>query len=953
MGEGVRVTILATLILAVLTNLDLVTGKKQTEKEQRSDQGKYPWYDNIKLPKDIEPIKYRVYLHPNITDGKFGFTGNVRVLLKVNHATDTIVLHSKHLKLTLTEFFEGSGNLDPEADYWKDTVRVMVLSTQKHKKHEQYMIKLGATLSENSTYVLHIKFAGSLSSGLEGFYKSSYKTKAGEKRYLATTHFEATGARSAFPCFDEPAKKAKFTIIMVRESKHTALSNMPVEKEVLRKDGLLVDHFQESVKMSTYLVAFIVSDYTSLNATTKRGIQVKVWAPRDQIDQAEFAIHAAPMILDYYEKFFKVNFPLPKQDLIAIPDFAAGAMENWGLITYRLTSILYDEKESSSSNKQWVAVVIAHELAHQWFGNLVTMEWWNDLWLNEGFASFVEYVGSNLVNPKWQMMDQFVIDSVQSSLALDSHKNSHPISVPVKDPSQINELFDTISYDKGSSIIRMMKDFIGSDAFHKGLYEYLDTYKFDNAVSDDLWRCLTKATNGKIDVKSVMDTWTLQMGYPVIDVYRDEKDKETAIVTQERFTTDVKEEGEDVPVANANKKSKDEKEDSTPFNYKWEVPLTYYFQHNRQKQRQWFHKGDKQIKISWNRMSGWLKLNSDQIGFYRVNYDEDNWKALADQLKKNHTVLSEADRANLIDDAFELAKTDKMTQVQALQLTEYLNNEKAYVPFVTALGSLGYIGGMLLLRPGYKTYERYILQAVRPLVEDLGWEDKGTHLEKYLRGAVLRNAVFHNDTDAVKKARSIFNDWMDKGKNIPANLRSTIYLAGIKYGGQKEWNFMFKRYQTTNYPSEQRKLMFSLTESADPKILRKYLDSSLDDDVIRSQDTCSVIEHIAGNPVGTKMTYKFVKRNWKLLYKRYGTGSFDISSLIKAVFGSMKTKAGLKDAEKFLGSHPVGSGKLAAKQTLAGIRNHIKWLEKNEKEVVHWMNNKMPLERRSEMGHSS
>lgn len=941
MGEGVRIVIYAALVL--LHVVFTVNGMKEAETDERS---KIPWYNNIKLPKNVIPIKYRVYLHPNITDGKFGFTGNVRILIKVKHATDTIVLHSKKLKLALTEVFEGSNNLDPEADYWKDTVRVMILSTQTHKKHEQYMIKIGTTLSENRTYVLHIKFDGSLSTGLEGFYKSSYKTKSGKKSYLATTHFEATGAREAFPCFDEPAKKAKFTIIIVRESQHTALSNMPVEKEVLRKDGLLVDHFEESVKMSTYLVAFVVSDYTSLNATTKRGIKVKVWAPRDQIDQAEFAIYAAPLILDYYEKFFKVEFPLPKQDLIAIPDFAAGAMENWGLITYRLTSILYDEKESSSSNKQWVAVVIAHELAHQWFGNLVTMKWWNDLWLNEGFASFVEYIGSNLVNPKWKMMDQFVIDSVQSSLSLDSHKNSHPISVPVKDPSQINELFDTISYDKGSSIIRMMKDFIGSDAFHAGLYEYLDTYKFDNAVSDDLWRCMTKATSGKIDVKSVMDTWTLQMGYPVIDVYRDDKDKETAIITQERFNTDVKENGEDTPVADATKKSKNEDKDKSPFNYKWEVPLTYYFQHNRQVKRQWFHQNDKSVKISWNRMSGWMKLNADQIGFYRVNYDEDNWKALADQLKKNHTVLSEADRANLIDDAFELAKSDKMTQLQALQLTEYLNNEKAYVPFVTALASLGYIGGMLLLRPGYKTYERYMLQAVRPLVEDLGWEDKGTHLEKYLRGAVLRNAVFHNDSGSVKKARSIFNDWMIKGTRIPANLRSTVYLAGIKYGGQKEWNFMLNQYKTTNYPSEQRKLMFSLTESADPKILRKYLDSSLDDDVIRSQDTCSVIEHIAGNPIGTKMTYKFVKRNWKLLYKRYGTGSFDISSLIKAVFGSLKTKAGLADATKFLSTHPVGSGKLAAKQAIAGVKNHIRWLEKNEREVVHWMNNKMPLERR-------
>jgi len=903
---------------------------------------KFP-YDDIRLPGNVIPLNYRIYLHPNITDGKFGFTGNVRILVQVKHATDSIILHSKHLKLLTTEVFEGASNMEPENDYEKKTVRVKVMDTLRHKKHEMYMVQLGITLSENKTYVIHIKFAGSLSTGLEGFYKSSYKTKSGEKRYLATTHFEATGARSAFPCFDEPAMKAKFTIIMVRERMYTALSNMPVEKEVTRKDGLLVSHFEESVKMSTYLVAFIVSDYTSLNATTKRGIKVKVWAPKDQIMQARFAIQAAPKILDYYEEFFKVDFPLPKQDLIAIPDFAAGAMENWGLITYRLTSILYDEKESSSSNKQWVAVVIAHELAHQWFGNLVTMQWWNDLWLNEGFASFVEFIGANLVNPKWQMMDQFVIDSVQNSLALDSHLNSHPISVPVKDPSQINEIFDTISYDKGSSIIRMLKDFIGSKAFHSGLENYLQKYKFGNAISDNLWECFSQATaddGQKINVKSVMDTWTLQMGYPVINVFRDSKDKETAIVTQEHFITDVKDES---PAAKKSPKAKDDK--PSPFGYKWEVPLTFYFQHNRQKKREWFHRNDENVKISWNRMSGWMKVNADQIGFYRVNYDEENWKALANQLKRNHTALSDADRANIIDDAFELAKADKMTQVQALELTEYLKNEKEYVPFVSAISSLGYIGGMLLTRPGYKIYEKYMVQQVLPLVHELGWEDKGTHLEKYLRGAVLRNAVFHNDSESVKTAKKMFNDWMINNKRIPANLRSTIYLAGIKYGGQQEWDYMYEKFESSQFPSEQRKLMFSLTETSDPKILKQYLEATLDEEVIRSQDTCSVIEHIAGNPVGTKMAMKFVKKNWKILYKRYGTGSFDISSLVKSTFGSVKTKAGLKDAEHFLTTHQLGSGKLAAKQALAAIRNHIKWLEKNEKSVVQWLRSKMPLDK--------
>merc|ERR1712180_109033 len=261
---------------------------------------------------------------------------------------------------------------------------------------------------------------------------------------------------------------------MVREGIHTALSNMPVEKEQVRADGLIVTTFQESVKMSTYLVAFVVCDFVSVSAKSSRGIRISVWTPKDQISQAQYAISVAPKVIDHYEDFFNVKFPLPKQDMIAIPDFGAGAMENWGLITYRLTAILYDPQESSAVNKQRVAVVIAHEMAHQWFGNLVTMKWWNDLWLNEGFAAFVQSVGSAYISPDWKMDEQFVTENVQAAMVADAHEKSHPISVEVRNPAEIGALFDLISYQKGSSVIRMMQDFLGHKNMLHGLTNYLE-----------------------------------------------------------------------------------------------------------------------------------------------------------------------------------------------------------------------------------------------------------------------------------------------------------------------------------------------------------------------------------------------------------------------------------------------------------------------------------------------
>ncbi|KAJ8311696.1 hypothetical protein KUTeg_011051, partial [Tegillarca granosa] len=380
-----------------------------------------------------------------------------------------------------------------------------------------------------------IKFEAKLVKKLSGFYLSSYTSQTGEVRYLGTTQMEPTGAREAFPCFDEPAMKAEFSLTIVREKKYITLFNTRLKSSARYDKGvdLMVDSFESSVKMSTYLVAFIVApNYSYLNSTTKGN--VRVYAPDELIDRAKFALQAAVTVLDYYDKLYAIKYPLPKQDLIAIPDFSAGAMENWGLITYRMTSILYDPVSSSSSDQQWVATVVAHELAHQWFGDLVTLKWWNDLWLNEGFASFMEYLGTDQVakaiGKKWQMNDQFIKSDLQRAMFFDSLKSSHPIEVQVKNPDEINDLFDDISYSKGSSIIRMLRDVMGVERFNSGITAYLKKYKYGNTVTKDLWNSLSQGTS--IDVALIMDTWTKQMGYPVINVKRSGN---TITLTQERY----------------------------------------------------------------------------------------------------------------------------------------------------------------------------------------------------------------------------------------------------------------------------------------------------------------------------------------------------------------------------------------------------------------------------------
>uniref|UniRef100_V5ICM7 Putative puromycin-sensitive aminopeptidase n=1 Tax=Ixodes ricinus TaxID=34613 RepID=V5ICM7_IXORI len=339
---------------------------------------------DLRLPRSVQPLHYEVELAPRLF-GDFAFTGVVAVTMHCLSATDAVVMHSKDLNVSDVSVEETDSNdLVPCGAPVHDAVR-QFLRLPLHK-----------TLSAGSNYTLRMRFRGWLNDDLAGFYRSSYTDAAGNKRWLAATQFQATDARRAFPCFDEPDMKATFAVTMVRPSNLTAISNMPLKSTVDRGNGLMADTFETTVKMSTYLLAFVVSDF-QYHGNEK----FKVWARADAITAVEYSLSIGPKILEYYEEYFSIKYPLPKTDMIALPDFSAGAMENWGLVTFRETSLLFNKGASSSYNKQRVAEVVAHELAHQWFGNLVTMEWWDDLWLNEGFATYVEYIGTDVVHKDW------------------------------------------------------------------------------------------------------------------------------------------------------------------------------------------------------------------------------------------------------------------------------------------------------------------------------------------------------------------------------------------------------------------------------------------------------------------------------------------------------------------------------------------------------------------------
>lgn len=791
---------------------------------------------------------------------------------------------------------------------------------------QQVYIEIKDRFRKRNNYTLNIRYTSKLSQDFEGFYVSSYINKDGERRYLATTHFEPTFARAAFPCFDEPHFKARFKMSIFRDRFHIALFNMPV---VTTEDvgfymgtGLLRDDFQESVEMSTYLVAFVICDYKHLNKQTERGVSVSVYTPPPFISQASFALNTATSILDFFEDFFMVPYPLPKQDLIVIPDFSTGAMENWGLITYRETAILYDPMETSTAAHQWVATVIAHELAHQWFGNLVTMKWWNDLWLNEGFASFLEYLGVDSLFPEWKMMEQFILDKTQPALALDALASSHPITVSVHDPFEIKAIFDTISYSKGAAILHMLGKFLQQETLQNGLNDYLSTYKYMNADTKELWNVFSRNTNQSLEIKTIMDTWTNQMGFPLITIIREDNE---VIAIQERFLLTTEGMNSSTRLLPKSK-----------YDYKWYVPLTYFTDNDTSLVYNiWMNMTDVRFELGPD--VKWIKVNVNQSGFYRVMYDEQMWTAIISTLRHNHTIFNPADRANLIDDAFTLSRAGLLNASIPLELSLYLINERDYVPWATAIEHFQAWSRRLSESLAYKMFLKYMRKLLTPITKFVGWSDKGEHLHKLMRTDILATAVLCELNDTIIQARDMFERWMLKNQSIPADLKEVVYSAGIKYGGPAEWQHCWQVYNSTTVPSERKLLLKALGVASDPWLLQRYLLETLDRDMVKPQDVKIVLAVVAANPEGRLLAWRHLKAYWPTMHSLFGNATFMMGSLISAVTAHLSTPYDFYEVSTYFSGMNVGAATRALEQSLEIIKLNINWVQQNEADINTWL----------------
>lgn len=842
---------------------------------------------SVRLPRHILPERYAITLKPDLES--FTFEGEEVISLNVTKADKTVTLHARDLEVVTAEFLRG------KKEVWTSKI------TYDTKK-ETVTLVFPKQLPKGKGKI-RLVFRGVLNDKLRGYYRSSF-VHNGQTKHLATTQFEATDARRAFPCFDEPNIKAVFDVTLVVPVHHEAISNtLPaVVKE--HESGFKAVTFKPTPKMSTYLLAFISGELESIQKKTKSGVLVRVFTTPGKTKQAKFALDFSVKTLDFYEKYFESKYPLPILDLLAIPDFMSGAMENWGAVTFRETALLIDEDNSSLAMRQYVATVIAHELAHQWFGNLVTMDWWTHLWLNEGFASYIEYLPVHHVFPEWEMWTQFMALDYAAGMEKDQLVNTHPIEVEVHHPDEIDEIFDDISYRKGSSVIRMLAEYLGPEVFRKGLVHYLKRHSYKNATTGDLWEALERIS--KKPVKKIMGAWTGQSGFPLLSVERKGDGLE---LSQKRFYIN--------PVAA--KQSKD--------NQLWPIPVSMKL---GQKNAESILVTAKTANVP---AGAGVKLNVNETGFYRVRYTPEMLKALSKQIEKKE--LSVIDRWGVISNAWSLAESGDLPVEAVLELCLSYRKETDFTVFSEMLSGLLRLGSFYRTeKKWFKSYESFVRFMLAPTVKRLGWDKKPgeSHGDTLLRSSCLAAFGSYGDEATVVEAVKRFTAVVRNGVSaVPADIRGAVYNLTALAGGVPEFNYLKRLYIAEELPEEKNRLGRALCSFESEKLIEKALEFSLSKHV-KTQDSWRFMVLTGMHSRGHGRLWKFLQTHWADILKIYGSGGHLLVRTVQSLshLSDLELHGQIK---KFFATHPKPGADRTLEQVLEHIHTSALWKERSREGV--------------------
>jgi len=830
---------------------------------------------------DITPVNYELVVEPDLK--KFTFNGHEVITVNCKKPTRKITLNCAEIKIKSTLVKYKGKTISSKA--------------KTNEKREELEISLSETIKGPA--LVSIEFQGILNDRLLGFYRSQYQQN-GKTKYLATTQFEAADARRAFPCWDEPKAKATFDISIIADNTFSAISNMPIKSKT-KKGHKTLYKFAKTPIMSTYLIYLGVGEFEYLEGKIGK-TQIRVITTKGNKSKGHFSLHLGKKLLVAYEKYFGIKYPLPKLDLIAVPDFAAGAMENWGAITFRETILLYDPKTSSTKTKQFIAEVISHEIAHQWFGNLVTMEWWNDLWLNESFATYMATKFVDKFYPEWDLWNQFIDDAMNVAMGLDSLKTTHPIDVKVNSPSEIREIFDAISYDKGGCVLRMLEDYVGEPNFRKGLMAYLKEFKYKNAKGQDLWNAIGKAS--KMPVSSMVNSWLKQPGFPLVEIHQDD---DNLHIKQSRYLLEP---------------------DKKSAKGLWEIPISIRFQ-------------DKIIKKLIRKKSMTIKspksigfvANSGRKGFYRVKYDESillDQKMLVDQ--KN---IQPIDRWAIQNDLYSLCISGNEQVRNYLDFSDAYYEEDSYLAKINVAHNLSSLYFRAFGEEFSEEIRGYAINYLRKILYELGWEPKKSdkHTDALLRSFVIFALGKMNDDEVAKEAKNRYDKFLKNPKSLSPDLIEPVCSIAAWNGNQRTYNELLKLYKTSKTMEEKLRFLGALCGFQDPKLLKKTLDFSQTPNV-RSQNMQMPIMKVAANPYGKKILWHWLKKNWKNINKKVGHGN-PLFNRIVASISSVADDSMEKEIKNFFKKNPTPGTERTQSQTLERIRINSKFLRSMQKEFQH------------------
>ena len=716
---------------------------------------------------------------------------------------------------------------------------------------------------KSGNHIVCINFSGTITDAMHGLYPC-YFTHDGVKKQLFVTQFESHHAREVFPCVDEPAAKAEYDLTLVTRTGITVLGNMPVKYEEENGNSLTTT-FEKTPRMSSYLLAFVIGELHKKSARTKSGVEVNIWAtPAQNENTLDFALDIATRSIDFYDEYFGVKYPLPKSDHVALPDFSSGAMENWGLITYRESCLLADPELTPESSRRFIATVIAHELSHQWFGNLVTMQWWNDLWLNESFANMMEYVAIDALQPNWHMWEDFATNEVTAALRRDSLDGVQSVQADVNHPDEISTLFDpAIVYAKGGRLLVMVRKLIGEEAFRAGLKSYFEKFAYKNTVGNDLWQELESASGQPI--VNLMNTWISQPGLPVVSV---SNSHDVAILSQERFFIGKHQ----------------------PSDALWPIPLFA----NQPLDVKILDQKETTVSIEKP-----LQLNCGLSAHFVTKYDE----STREYLLKNITELPTLDKICILQDATILARAGFENSASLLSLALSLKTETNEKVFGMAAGALTelrkFVDDNDVARDSLK---RISGEFARATFKELGWDEKDGESDddRERRTTALSLMIYSEDKEVLNEAKTRFDN--NKLEDLPTEIRALIISANVRNFETPEMiENLFATYKNTPSNDLQNDIAIGLTSTKNPETAEKILANIKDSNIIRPQDASRWFVYLIRTRENRQIAWNWLKENWAWVEDTFGEDkSYD--DFIRYAATALLTPNELDDFRQFFES---------------------------------------------------